>query len=338
MIFSFRTVLLVIVLVSWSVPVLAHEVRPSLVHIEEIGEGDYDVMWKRPVVGDLALRLAPHLSSGVLNQPPAVQSAPGFVTYHWKIRGGPSLSGQLIEIDGLSQSVTETLVRVETRDGRTINWILRPASTQVKLDFSSPSGIAVSGYFRLGLEHIITGFDHLLFLLALVLLVGRGWMVVRVVTAFTIAHSITLGLATLGLISVSTAAIEVLIALSIVFVAIELVTSRSAKASLTLRYPWLVAFLFGLLHGLGFAGALAAIGLPSDATLEALLLFNLGVEIGQLAFILSAITIWRAVESSLMSRHDGEELANRWFTVATYSIGGLSSYWLIERIAAALTV
>jgi len=334
--FPARIVLLVIALLSWSVTVLAHEVRPSLLQIEEVGEGDYDVTWKRPVVGGLALRLVPRLSSGVLNQAPTAQSGPGFAIYNWKIRGGAPLSGQSLKIDGLSQSVTETLVRVKTHDGKTTNWILRPASPQVKLDFSSPSGIAASGYFGLGIEHILTGFDHLLFLLALVLLVGRKWMIVKVVTAFTVAHSITLGLATLGLIRVSTTAVEVLIALSILCVAVELTTSKSEKKSLTNQFPWLVAFLFGLLHGLGFAGALAAVGLPADATMEALLLFNIGVEIGQLAFILSVIAIWRAAEIYLKRWHQSADFAHRGFAVITYGIGGMSAYWFIDRTVAAL--
>ncbi len=334
--FSVRMVLLVIAFISWSESALAHEVRPSLMQIEEIGEGDYDVTWKRPIVGDLALRLIPRLSSGALDQPPATQSGLGFVIYNWKVRGGAPLSGQLLEIDGLSQSVTETLVRVKTRDGKTTNWIMRPASPQLKLDFSSSSGIALSGYLGLGIEHILTGFDHLLFLLALVLLVGRKWMIIKVVTAFTVAHSITLGLATLGLIRVSTTAVEVLIALSILCVAAELASSKSAKTSLTHQYPWLVAFLFGLLHGLGFAGALAAVGLPPDATIESLLLFNIGVETGQLAFILSVMAIWRAAEIYLIRWHQGKDFAYRGLAVTTYGIGGMSAYWFIDRTVAAL--
>lgn len=337
MIAAFRALLIVLAVVLASTTALAHEVRPALVQIEELGPGDYDVVWKRPVVGDLALRLEPRLSGGALKQQqPSIQPGPGFATYRWKVRGGAALEGQTLEIDGLAQSVTETLVRVKLADGRSFDWTLRPSSPRLVLDFSEPAGVALPGYLVLGVEHILLGFDHLLFVLALLMLVGRGWQIVKVITAFTIAHSLTLGLTVFGYVSLDVGALEVLIALSILFLAVELVTKVTDRPTLTRRYPWLVAFAFGLLHGMGFASALASIGLPADAVPEALLLFNIGVELGQLAFIMTILGLARLGVRLLRDRRWGEALVTRGPALVANAIGGLASYWLIERTWSAL--
>ncbi len=336
MIAALRSLLLLLAAILGGSAALAHEVRPALVQIEELGPGDYDVVWKRPVVGDLALRLEPRLSGGALQQKPSIQPGPGFATYRWKVRGGAPLEGQTLEIDGLAQSVTETLVRVKLADGRSFDWTLRPSSPRLVLDFSEPAGVALPGYLVLGVEHILLGFDHLLFVLALLMLVGRGWQIVKVITAFTVAHSLTLGLTVFGYVSLDTAALEVLIALSIVFLAVELVTTASDRPTLTRRYPWIVAFAFGLLHGMGFASALASIGLPEDAVPEALLLFNIGVEIGQLAFILTMLGLaWLALRL-LPGRRWGQALVQRGPALVANAIGALAAFWLIERTYAAL--
>jgi len=306
----------------------AHEVRPALLQIVETGPGAYDVTWKRPVVGDMALRLVPHLSGGALEGPPAVeQVAPGFVTRVWQVRGGRPLDGQTVEVAGLAQSVTDVLVRVTTREGRAIDLVLRPSDPPLRLDLSPPRGIAAPAYLRLGVEHILTGFDHLLFVLGLLLLVGPNWRVVKANPAFTAAHSVTLALATFGYIRFPSATIEALVALSILFVAVELV--RNDPATLARRRPWLIAFLFGLLHGMAFAGALAQVGLPAKTAPQALLLFNLGVEVGQLLFLGAAMVViggLRRLDDRLTW------LASPQARLApAYAVGGLSAYWLIER-------
>ncbi len=319
----------------WATATLAHEVRPALVQITATAAGDYDVVWKRPVVGDMALRLVPHLSGGALEKPPAAeQVAPGYVTRVWRVRRGPPLDGQTLTIEGLEQSVTDVLVRVSAHDGRSLDLVLRPADPAAQLRLSPAGGIAVPGYLKLGVEHILTGFDHLLFVLGLLLLIGPGWRLVKAVTAFTAAHSITLALAALGYLSFPSAAIEALVALSILFVAVELATPDRADLSLARRRPWLIAFLFGLLHGMAFAGVLADIGLPPGAAPQALLLFNLGVEIGQLLFIaavLAAGSGWKA-----LSRRSPVAPPTWAARAPAYAIGGLSAYWLIERTLAAV--
>ena len=313
----------------------AHEVRPALVQITETGPGDYDVTWKRPVVGDMALRLVPHLSGGALEKAPAAeQAAPGYVSRFWRVRGGPVLHGQTLSIEGLSDSVTDVLVRITTRDGRAFDYVVRPSNPNLRLDLAPAHGIAVPGYLKLGVEHILTGFDHLLFVFGLLMLVGPNWRLLKAITAFTVAHSLTLALAALGYVRFPSAAIEALVALSILFVAVELARPSDEEPTLARRHPWVIAFLFGLLHGLAFAGALSQIGLPPGAAPQALLLFNLGVEAGQLMFIVTVLLAWRALRWVV-----GRPVWTRpaWATAApAYLIGGLSAYWLIERSLAAM--
>lgn len=309
---------------------LAHEVRPALVQIIETGAGGYEVTWKQPVVGDMAVRLAPRLSGGSLDRPPDRQTlTPSYLIKSWRVSKGAALEGQTLRIDGLAQSVTDVLVRVRTADGREVNRVLRPADPGLRLALEASHGLAVPAYLRLGVEHILTGPDHLAFVLGLLLLIGFGWRVVKSITAFTVAHSLTLAIAALGYVRFPSAAIEALVALSILFVACELARGPGAD-TLTRRRPWLIAFAFGLLHGLAFAGALTQVGLPAKGTPMALLLFNVGVEIGQLAFIAVAVGVMMlarpfAVRAPALAR-----------AAPAYAIGGVSSYWLLERVAAAV--
>jgi len=311
----------------------AHEVRPALLQITQTAPGDYDVTWKQPTVGEMAVHLVPHLSSGALDAEPARDDAEiGFRTRTWHVRHAAPLDGQTVSIEGLPLSVTDVLVRVTLPGGREVDGLLRPAAPEMKLSLSAPQGIAVPGYLRLGVEHFLTGFDHLLFVLGLLLLTGPNWRVVKAVSAFTVAHSITLALAALGYVHFPSAVIEALVALSIVFVACELAPGGDPD-TLTKRHPWLIAFAFGLLHGLAFAGALTQIGLPPKATPLALFLFNVGVEIGQLMFIAVAIAAMKLVE--VVGRNWAWR-QSAWARAApAYAIGGLASYWLIERALAA---
>ena len=309
----------------------AHEVRPALLRLTVTGPGAYQATWKQPAVGDMAIRLIPRLSSGALDRPPDSQSAaPGFLIRAWRVVRGQPLDGQTVSVEGLSQSVTDVIVKVEG-GGADFETVLRPASPTAVLKLSGPAGIAIPGYLRLGVEHILTGADHLMFVLGLLLLVGPNWRIVKAVSAFTVAHSLTLALAALGYIHFPSAVIEALVALSIVFVAIELVPAPDRPPSLTRRHPWLIAFTFGLLHGMAFAGALAQIGLPPGAAPAALFLFNVGVEIGQLLFIagaVAAILILRVLRRR--APFDTTALAR---VVPAYAIGGFACYWLIERLA-----
>ena len=316
-------------------PAGAHEVRPALLQITETAPKVYEVTWKQPMVGDLAIHLVPHLSSGALDHAPDSEDAQqGFRIKLWRLKNAV-LDGQTLSIEGLSASVTDVLLRVETKSGKRIDTVMRPAQSNYTFNLSGPKGIAVPGYLRMGVEHILTGFDHLLFVFGLFLLVGPSWRLVKAITAFTVAHSITLGLAALGFIHFPSAVIEALVALSIVFVAWELVQGPASR-SLAYRYPWMIAFTFGLLHGLAFAGALADVGLPQGEAPLALLLFNVGVEIGQLSFIavvvfaaklMQRLPAWRSAESLPFAR-----------IAPAYVIGALATYWLIERIVTAVSL
>ncbi|WP_374572425.1 HupE/UreJ family protein [Phenylobacterium sp.] len=312
----------------------AHEVRPALLQITESAPGRYEVVWKQPMVGDMALHLAPHLSSGAIDRPADRQSgAPGFLIRVWTVAGGAPLDGQTVEIEGLSQSVTDVLLRVTAADGRVVSAVMRPAEPSFTLHLAAPRGMAVPAYLALGVEHILTGADHLMFVLGLLLLIGPNWRIVKAVSAFTVAHSLTLGLAALGYIHFPSAAIEALVALSIVFVARELLVPADAPPTLTRQHPWVIAFAFGLLHGLAFAGALAQVGLPPKAAPQALFLFNVGVEIGQLVFIgaaLAAMALLRPLRARLP--FPTQALAR---LAPAYVIGCASAYWLITRVVAA---
>lgn len=313
---------------------VAHEVRPALIQITETGPGAYDVVWKQPVVGEMAVHLVPHLSSGVLDRPPAGEAgAPGFLVRTWHVRGGPPLDGQTVSVEGLRQTVTDVLLRVTTADGKVVNDVIRAADPSRRLSLSAPQGLRVPAYLRLGVEHILTGVDHLMFVLGLLLLIGPGWRLVKAISAFTVAHSLTLGLAALGYVHFPSAIIEALVALSIIFVASELARPAGAPWTLTRRHPWLIAFSFGLLHGLAFAGALAEVGLPKGAEPMALFLFNVGVELGQLLFIgaaLVAIALLRAAWRRLPAAPSPAFVR----LAPAYVIGGFAAFWLIERIAA----
>ena len=310
---------------------LAHEVRPALVQIVEAPSGAAEITWKQPVAGEVAIRLSPRLSGGALDRPPDSETiSPAYRIRVWRLPADARLSGQTLSIDGLSMTVTDVLVQARLRQGE-ISTVLKPSRPSLKLAVDTPGGAAVPAYLRMGVEHILTGFDHLAFVLGLLLLVGLNWGVVKAVTAFTLAHSVTLACTALGWVRVDPAAIEVLVALSIVFVAVELIPRPGQPPSLIRRRPWLVALAFGLLHGFAFAGALAQVGLPKDAAPQALLLFNIGVEIGQVVFIAAASLVILALRRiRLRLPFDTEALAR---LAPAYAIGGLSAYWLIDRLA-----
>jgi hypothetical protein len=314
---------------------MAHEVRPALLQITETAPASYEVVWKQPMVGDLAVHLVPHLSGGLIDREPDSQDVEtGFRIKTWTLRN-TDIDGHTIEIEGLANSVTDVLVRVAPLTRPAINSVIRPSDPPFTLDISGPKGLAVPAYLLMGVEHILTGFDHLLFVFGLFLLIGPNWRLVKAITAFTVAHSITLGLAALGFIQFPSAVIEALVALSIVFVAWELVKGPEHGGSLAYRYPWLIAFTFGLLHGLAFAGALAEVGLPKGAAPQALFLFNVGVEIGQLSFIAVVLVMSRLLRFlPQWSRIEALPWAR---PLPAYVIGGLSAFWLIERIVAAVS-
>jgi hydrogenase/urease accessory protein HupE len=319
-------------------PAAAHEVRPAYLEITQDGPHHYAVTWKQPVLGEVAIHLAPRLSNGWLDRPPADQFASAsFLIRTWSIDalGADPLAGQTLSIDGLDRTITDVLVQVRLADGRRLESIVKPDHPSLALSFAATGGLPVPAYLRLGVEHILTGIDHLMFVLGLLLLIGVRWRLIKAITAFTLAHSITLAASAVGLVHVPSVVVEALVALSIVFVAAELAGSLRGRGGQTQRYPWLIAFTFGLLHGFAFAGALAEVGLPKDAIPLSLLLFNLGVEIGQLLFVGAAILVIVALRQLRPRIPAAWNAAGQ--RIPPYAIGAFAAFWFIERASLAFS-
>jgi hydrogenase/urease accessory protein HupE len=308
----------------------AHEMRPAYLQLHQNGDDTYDVFWKVPAVGDnMRLSLYVQMPSACSNRtaPKGFFSA-GAYTEQWSVICQGGLSGSTIRITGLTATLTDVLVRIERIDG----------SAQVtRLTSSAPSFVVEAAHRRfevactylvLGIEHILTGFDHLLFVSGLLLLVTGIRRLLLTVSAFTLSHTVTLTLATLGFVSVPPAPVEAVIALSILFVAYEVLRKNDSPNGLAQRKPWLVAFSFGLLHGLGFAGGLSAAGLPAHHIPLALGFFSAGVEIGHFSFVALALLLIAAVAKWTF------KLPAWSWRIPPYAIGSVASYWLIARIAA----
>ncbi|MHB2208217.1 HupE/UreJ family protein [Methylobacterium sp. CM6257] len=307
----------------------AHEIRPAYLDVQERTPGLFDVLLKTPMRGDLRLALTVSFSGRVEPVSPVLARRTGeALVQTWRIRAEEGLAGQSIGLVGLENTVSDALLRVTFADGRSVDHRLTPAAPQATIA-ASPSRIRVAGtYLSLGVEHILLGFDHLLFVLGLILITPSARQLVWAITAFTAAHSLTLTAAALGFVHVPPKPVEAVIALSIVFVAAEILRARAGRAGLAARAPWLVAFAFGLLHGFGFAGALSEIGMPAGHVPVALLFFNLGVEAGQLLFVGAVLAL-----AALSRRLWGPP--PRWTTrIPPYLIGTLAVAWVIQRVAA----
>jgi len=303
--------------------------QPAFLQLKQTDAETYDVMWKVPARGEERLALHLRLPSDTVNiTEPRGAFISGSHVARWRVRHPGGLAGQTITIDGLAGSAADVLARIERIDGTSQVARPLPARPSFVVEASAGTLEVAQTYTLLGIEHILVGFDHLLFVLALLFLVRGGKRIVLTITAFTVAHSITLAAATLGVVNLPGPPVEATIALSIVFLAREMALAVRGRAGLTERYPWLVAFVFGLLHGLGFAGVLAEIGLPQHAIPTALLCFNIGVEIGQLLFVGAALALFVVLRRWL----SGWLTTLRW--LPSYAIGGVASYWLVARVAA----
>src|SRR6476659_1832035 len=306
----------------------AHEVRPGYLELRQTAANTCAVLWKVPAVGHMRLSIHPRFPE---NCKPAgdVASyrASDSYTERLSLTCPDGLNGGTIGIDGLAATMTDVLVRIERTDGSSQVARLTQSVPALVVD-ASPGRLQVARvYSVLGVEHILTGLDHLLFVLALIIITRGGWKLAKTVTAFTVSHSITLTAATLGYVHVWQRPVEAIIALSIVFVACEIVHRRQGRPGLTEQWPWIVALTFGLLHGLGFAGALSEVGLPQGHIPLALLFFSVGVEIGQLIFIAAVLSLVVVVQRVRIP-------IPRWGDfVPPYAIGTVAMFWIIQRVA-----
>jgi HupE / UreJ protein len=306
----------------------ADEVRPAYLELRELGPNEYSVLLKTPAFGEVRLSLQASFSGRVQNITPISTRSTGTAAVQtWWMRAIDPLRGQDIGITGLDGTVSDALVRIEFADGSAWMQRLTPQQTIATIPAAQNGWNVALVYLKLGIEHILTGFDHLLFVLALLIICRTTWLLIKTITAFTVAHSITLALATLDIVTVPSKPVEAVIALSIVFVAAEIVRAGQGRHGLAARAPWIVAFTFGLLHGFGFAGALAEVGLPHGHIPTALLFFNIGVEIGQLVFVGAVLFLVAAVRRIGLS-------PPRWAAaVPAYAIGITAMFWTIERVA-----
>ena len=315
-----------LVALAAAAPARAHQFAPALLEVEELAADEAQVRWKQPAVRVQGSQLRPVLPvecEGIGD--PEVQKEGTGIRARWRMRCPGGLAGKSVGVEGIAGSQADVLLRIALRDGRRIRHVLKAEAPSFRIDADSSRAGVFKDYAALGVEHILRGWDHLLFVLALVLLVGWGKALLWTITSFTAGHSVTLALAALGVVDVPQAPIEAAIALSIYFLAVELANVRQGKKTLTQRAPWAVAAGFGLLHGLGFAGALAEVGLPTAEIPLALFSFNVGIELGQLAFVGAVLLAAAALRRVPVAWP-------RWAAAApAYSIGTMATFWFLER-------
>jgi len=306
----------------------AHEVRPALLKISEIADNQYLVHWKVPAMGNQRLSIDPVFTVGCVDSEDTVDGfAAGASVKSWTVSCEHGLANSDIQFSNLSSTMIDVLVQVTFLDGRYYTSLVRPSAPTFHVPNRDSQSSVFQSYAFLGIEHILFGWDHLLFVLGMILMITDHRRLIWAVTGFTVAHSITLALATLDMIHVPGPPVEAVIALSIVLLAVETLRYRhSDEESLSIRAPWLVSMIIGLIHGLGFAGALTEFGLPAHAKFVSLLAFNLGVEAGQLAFIGTLLVI------GIVTRRYAKSIVPRMQTAAIWFIGICGSFWLVERL------
>jgi hypothetical protein len=313
-------------------PAFSHSLAPALLDVTELGNGRAEIVWRQSSRQLAGPRLEPRFPPQCAPATPiATAQVEGSVVRRWLVDCGAPLAGTRIGIDNLARSPSAVLLILRTADGETIRRVLHAEQPDVVVPARASSVDVLRDYGMLGIEHILSGVDHLLFVAGLLLLVRNLRPLVWTITSFTVGHSVSLAAATLGWVSVPTRPLEAAVALSIVFVAVEILHQRRGRAGIGAKWPWLVAFAFGLVHGLAFAGALTEAGLPSHAIPLSLLSFNLGVEAGQLAFVVSVLALFGALRV----------LRVRWphwsAAAAAYAIGSIALVWFADRTSWLLT-
>lgn len=299
----------------------AHELRPAFLQISETAEAHYEVSWKQPIINSQRVEIDPMFPEACKRSGEARARIKSTITERFILNC--DLSDAVIRIQGLQFTQIDIFVVIQTLDGEIRQELLKPDNP--RLDLSTTANATTWQYLWIGVEHIIYGWDHLLFVIGLVLLVSRR-QIIGVATSFTLAHSITLALAAFGWLTLPIRPIEILIAASIVLLAIEVLRKSQGKIGLSVKRPYLIGFLIGLIHGCGFASALSEIGLPKGTELLSLLLFNLGVELGQFFIIGLFITLLWALAKSKLNKTQWAEMST------AYIIGTIAMFWFIDRV------
>jgi len=309
---------------------LAHESQPGNLELKQLDREQYKVVWRAPIYYGRPHPARLQLPAGwqVTADPVRARLSDSIVEKQIVAVAPAGFDGSRVEFPGLAGTVTDVFVRVARLDGTSFTAIARPTRPWAVLQGARAWYAVAGGYLGLGYQHILMGVDHLLFVLGLLLIVGSRRMLVKTITAFTAAHSITLGLCTLGLLSVPLPPLNAAVALSILFLGPEIVRCWRDESSLTLRQPWVVAFLFGLLHGCGFASGLTTAGLLKAEIPQALLWFNGGVELGQLTFVLLVVLIQRSIRT--LDFRPGLW----WRRAPGYLVGSCGAFWVIDRTLA----
>lgn len=313
--------------ISAASSLVAHEVRPAYLQITETKNNTYKVFWKVPTIRTAESDINPIFPKEyTLEQRGMPQTRKNSTIYAFTLMGSESLAGKQITIEGLSESGIDALINIEYANGDKASLLVQPGNNTGIIPGKTEKSQVIKTYTILGVEHILFGIDHLLFVLALIIITKGFTKILKTITAFTLAHSITLSMAVLGYANLPGPPVEAIIALSIVFLAAEILKNINGEQTLTSKKPWLVAFSFGLLHGFGFAGALAEVGLPQSEIPLALAFFNVGVELGQIGFVMLALLLIR-----LLSLKKNWPVVIRKFPA--YAIGSIAMFWMIERIA-----
>lgn len=318
----------------------AHPLAPALLELREEASGRVAVTWKRSALRVPGSDLQPILPADCpALETPKVEEQGTAMIAAWSIDcGAKGLVGRTLRIDDLGPARIDTLVRIELADGRQIQRVLRRSEPEMVVPERATRFDVFRDYLTIGFEHILTGADHLLFVFGLFLLCSGLAPLAKTVTAFTVGHSITLSLAALGYAQLPSGPIEVLIAASVLALAVDLARDES-KPTWMRRFPWPMALVFGLLHGLGFAGALREVGLPDGEIPMALFSFNVGIELGQLAFVavlLAAAPLVRRIRGTLPRAIPLAGTLTLPRRIAVYAMGSLAAFWTIERGASLL--
>ena len=322
-----QKIVLIFAILFGSVPLIADEIKLAYLEIEQHSTNSYAVLYKSP---------SKNLKKPFLDEVfPAdcITSLPvkSYVTNkmyreHMTVDCQGTLEGKTLSLEPLNRSDIDMLLHMDLSSGKTISKLLSSSEKTYNIPDKSAGTDIAGTYTWLGITHILIGFDHLLFVFALLLIVQSTRRLLWTISAFTLAHSLTMAGAMLGLVQMPQKPVEAVIALSILFLALEIMHEKQGKIGLTSRYPWAIAFIFGLLHGFGFAGALAEVGVPEDAIVLSLLFFNIGVELGQLIFVASIVFV-----AYVLQQLKYNDVVERLKTLIVYGMGSISTFWLIER-------